>query len=122
MPRLGIASRLGLIALVSLVVLGIAASALGGLDRSNTNAVTVRDSGSGGISLNRTIVCGSNSAPKAQCRRIIRATRHSSAERCLQIWGGRARTQITFRGRRWVITRANSCEIGRAKKIAALVD
>jgi hypothetical protein len=121
MRRLGI-GRIGLLALVLLGAVGLATTALGGLESSRVDSLTVRQSGAGSVSPARTIDCSADSTSRTRCVRVARLTRPGRTERCLQIWGGPDRTVITWANSREVITRANSCEIVRAKRVASLLD
>src|ERR671923_1150031 len=118
----GIGGRVALVTVTLLGVVGAGTTALGGLDRSARDSLTVRQSRAGGASKVTTIPCSAGTRSRARCARIARLARSSRVERCLQIWGGGDRTVIAWAGHREVITRANSCEIARAKRLATLVD
>lgn len=122
MRRLGIGGRVGLVAFLLFGSVGVGTTALGGPDRSKSDSLTVRQSRVGSASKVTTLHCSAHSSTKTRCARIARVARSARTERCLQIWGGRDRTVITWASHRQVITRANSCEIMRAKRVAALVD
>jgi hypothetical protein len=114
--------RLGLSALVLLGAVGLATSALGGPGSSKGDSLTVRESRAGLVSKASTIHCSADSTSRTRCARVARLMRPGRTERCLQIWGGPDRTVITWANNREVITRANSCEIVRAKRVASLLD
>ena len=69
------------------------------------------------------IACAAGLEPERNCLRLA-TLEPGSEERCLQIWGGPSRAVVTIpaTAKRFAVTRSNSCQIERWKKLQAALN